>query len=322
MNLAPARRRQVAHHGSRLITMTCAVIVVVSGWNFVMAQRSPAGAATVGTATVVATGGATSGGSSSPFTITLPNAAACSGDSASGGYKVQSYMVPQGVDPGTLAYGNAGPTPTATGANFRKPLYAASGGTAFANRFTDVNTGVITGIPSFSFAQFQPDGAALIPPGTYNVGIACTLGTGAAQVLDKYWNATLEIVADGADPNGIAWTIPVGGGTTTTVDGTTTTTGGSTTTTTDGSTTTTTTGGSTTTTTGGSTTTTVGPDVSGSDLYGGAPSAASPVTTAGQLPYTGSSPLPLMFWAICLIVFGRMAMLLGKRTKVVGDDIH
>jgi hypothetical protein len=53
---------------------------------------------------------------------------------------------------------------------------------------------------------------------------------------------------------------------------------------------------------------------------GGNPSAASPVTTAGQLPYTGSSPVPMVVWAVALLVFGRIAMLVGKRTKVIGDD--
>ena len=75
-----------------------------------------------------------------------------------------------------------------------------------------------------------------MPPGTYNLGIACTLGTGAAQVLDKYWNAKITMTADAADPNGIAWAIPADTGTTTTTAGgtTTTTDGGGTTTTTDG----------------------------------------------------------------------------------------
>lgn len=53
--------------------------------------------------------------------------------------------------------------------------------------------------------------------------------------------------------------------------------------------------------------------------YGGTPSAASPVSTAGQLPFTGSSPIPMVAWAVALLLFGRMAMLMGKRPKVIGD---
>jgi hypothetical protein len=28
----------------------------------------------------------------------------------------------------------------------------------------------------------------------------------------------------------------------------------------------------------------------------------------------------MVVWAVALLVFGRMAMLFGKRTKVIGDD--
>ncbi len=60
--------------------------------------------------------------------------------------------------------------------------------------------------------------------------------------------------------------------------------------------------------------------MSGGSFSGGNPSSASPVSTAGQLPFTGASPIPTVAWAIALLVFGRMAMLLGKRPKVIGDD--
>ena len=48
------------------------------------------------------------GGSATPFTLRLPDGAACPGDSANDGYRVNSYMVPLDVDPTTVTYLNAG----------------------------------------------------------------------------------------------------------------------------------------------------------------------------------------------------------------------
>jgi len=36
----------------------------------------------------------------------------------------------------------------------------------------------------------------------------------------------------------------------------------------------------------------------------------------GQLPYTGNSPWSLVVWGAMLLVFGRMAILLGRKPKV------
>jgi hypothetical protein len=63
------------------------------------------------------------GASNTPFGIRLPDGAACSGDSATGGYRVQSYMVPTSVDPATLVFGAAGPDPLGLGDNFAQALY-------------------------------------------------------------------------------------------------------------------------------------------------------------------------------------------------------
>jgi hypothetical protein len=223
-----------------------------------------------------------------------------------------------------LTFNSTGPIALGTGANLRQPLYGTDT-VPFVNQGTNVSAtpggpGLVSGLPSFSFAVFGPSVVGVIPPGVYNLGVACTLGVAGPSQLDKFWNLQLTFTASGTDPGGVTWAFPQGGTTTTTGGSTTTTSGGSTTTTSDGSTTTTTTGDTTTTADGGTTTTTAAADVSGSDLFsGGSPSAASPVTTAGQLPYTGNSPLPLVFWAVCLLVFGRAAMLLGKRPKVIDD---
>jgi len=59
------------------------------------------------------------GNSSTSFTLRLPSGAACGGDSAHDGYRVQSYIVPSGIDPSTLTFNSSGPVPAGRGATSR-----------------------------------------------------------------------------------------------------------------------------------------------------------------------------------------------------------
>jgi hypothetical protein len=147
-----------------------------------------------------------SGGSATTWTITLPAQAACSHDTASGFYHVESYIVPSTVDPSTLSFNSAGPTdPTSN--QFDYPLYDTTG-SAYANANTAPNTGQVVQIPSFNYAIFSINGsngnALTLPAGTYNVGIACATNTGAE---DKFWNVQETFTADGTDPNGEVWSV-------------------------------------------------------------------------------------------------------------------
>jgi hypothetical protein len=275
-----------------------AVMLVASSWMY-FRSTDPAGAATrTGSLDV----SPSSGTSADDYTLSFPNGVgtACPGDSATGGFFLSGFVVPTGTAIDGLQFNSLGP-------NVGFPVQD-SGGTAVVNQTLEVNTGNVTQLPgAYSFANNSPGD---FPTGDYEVGLACTQGTGAGMVK-SYWTTTMTISQNAAGgPAQISWAVST----------TTTTTTTSSTSTSSSSTTSTTTDGSTTTTVGGTTTTTGGAEVSGADIFGGTPSAASPVTTAGQLPYTGSSPLPMVFWAVCLLVFGRMVMLLGKRTKVIGDD--
>ncbi|MEQ1703605.1 MAG: hypothetical protein ABMA25_26150, partial [Ilumatobacteraceae bacterium] len=154
-------------------------------------------------------------------------------------------------------------------------------------------------------------------PGTYNLGFACTLGAAGAGQIDKYWNVQLTFATDNNDaPSKITWTVAGVQSTTTT---STTLAPTSTTTTTIG-------GGSTTTSTtvvGGTTTTSS--TVAGATSTTAVGSGAGVTTTirssgGGQLAATGGSPLPIMFWAVLLLVFGRMAILLGRPLRVLPHE--
>lgn len=187
------------------------------------------------------------------------------------------------------------------------------------NKTTAVSTGLLVGLPVLSFAwTADVGGVAFLPAGAYNIGFACTKGTASATQMDRYWNTQITIEASAADtPAGLTW-IAVPKSTTTTTTTTTTTASSTTTTTIAGATTTSTAASATTTTVraGAATTTTISgvtsTPASNSTLFG------SGSNTGGRtIVATGSSPIPIALWAVLLLVFGRMALLLGRPLRVL-----
>ena len=324
ITLTPTRRR-VARDLARAGTVVSAALFLVSltqaTWPnaAVSAAAQNAGNAQILAPSDVAIGAPlSSGGSATVFALTPPSGASCTGDSTAGGYRVQSYIVPASVDPATLTFGPQGPLPAGTGANLRQPLFSGAG-TPIVNKTTAVASapgggGLLTGMPTISFGVFGASGPQIIPAGTYNIGFACTLGLASATQLDKYWNAQMTFAVDSADkPSGITWTAVVGSTpatTTTTAPAVTTTTvaSGVTTTTVKSGTATTTT----TTVAGGATTTTVKNSAVVTTTPSGS-SSSSGLTT----PATGAAPIPMAIWALLLLVFGRMAILLGRPVRII-----
>ncbi len=293
--------RRRAREACRAAAVLSVCMLALSVWTLVVGGRSPAAAAATGQGPAAMS--PETGDSGTPFTLGLPQGAKCPGDSATDGYRWQTFLVPSSADLSTMQFNSIGPV----------------GGTALTNndgdivvsQQTDITTATISGIPPFTW---QYTGVGEVSAGVYSIGIACSLGADSVS----YWSATVTVTeSPSGGPAQFEWAASAPTATTTStsvVDSTTTTTAdGTTTTTLDPGTTTTTTADAT-------TTTTLGADVSGSDVFGGGgPSAASAVSPIGQLPYTGSSPLPIVWWGVFLVVFGRMAMLLGKKPKVVQD---
>ncbi len=204
-------------------------------------------AATAGTAAVgPLTLNPTSGNSSRNIAIApSPLPAKCPGDSANGGYAVNSFMTPATNDPATLTYNAGGPV----GLGFTQPLFDRFG-SPILNNTTAPDTAQILVLGPTNFAVFGP---GVIPPGQYFIGIACTkLG-----VTETFWSSRIEITVDAVNggPSAVQFAL-VTPATTTTTTTTTTTVAGATTTTVAGGTTTTV-AGATTTTVAGATTTTV-----------------------------------------------------------------
>lgn len=195
-------------------------VVVACMATGVGALPAPADARSAGPIEIVApSGGAVrTGGSSTPFRIKLDRQAACTGDSANSGYRIQSYLVPESVDPGTLTF-DAGVGPAPADGQFRASLYETSS-TSFVDQQTAEASEaggpgpVIQPLPALSFAVFDPALGFPFTPGTYNVGIACTLGPPSPTQLDRYWNTVMAVTADPGDvPAGIRWVViaPSGG---------------------------------------------------------------------------------------------------------------
>ncbi len=166
------------------------------------------------------------GGSARTFQLQPPVGAACAGDTATDGYRVQSFMVPESVDLDTLTFDPLGPAPQGIGASFRQPLFF--NGQAYVSQATAINNGLLVSFPGFSFDLFGSDGPSILPEGTYRVGYACTLGPAGPEQLDRFWSTTLRIIHDPGDsPAGLRWEVggapPASTTTTTTVPPTTTT---------------------------------------------------------------------------------------------------
>jgi hypothetical protein len=132
-----------------------------------------------------------SGHSGTNFSLLPDEPRVCPGDSATGGYRWNTYMTPTSVDPATLTYGVNGPN--AQAGEFTVPLFDTAG-TPVVNRHPDIGDARISGIPMMNFAVFGPD---VVPAGTYWVGIACTKD----GVTETFWSLPITIT-----------TAPTGGG--------------------------------------------------------------------------------------------------------------
>ncbi len=147
------------------------------------------------------------GGSTTQFSIRLPVGASCPGDTANDGYRVQSFMAPATVVASTIEFDGLGPRPNAYGdwATFRQPLYDLATRPLDAG-FTAVATapgqpGPIINLPVFSFAVYAP---GELPPGSYRLGIVCTLSNQPV----RFWDTEIEVRAAPDDkPAQVSWRV-------------------------------------------------------------------------------------------------------------------
>ena len=310
-----SRRRRIARLISRLGVVCSATMLGVTTWGSLTAGALPAGTAATPGMTAPA-----SGTSSAPFALglTAPNNV-CPGDTATGNYRWTTFMVPSTVDPAVLTFNSTGPIKPA-GVTFAQPLFSSTQSPQ-VNKATGISDGLITPIPSFSFSVFEAVPGS-VPTGNYKIGFACTL----SNETKRFWVTEISVVAA---QSSFTWTtVPVdlnaSSTTTTAVPATTTTVNSSTTTTIKSTTTTTTSVASTSTTTAGTATTSVGTSTTGANVFATGTTTnqfSSSGTTGGStIADTGTSTGPIIFWAVLLLVFGRMVILVSRPLRVRESD--
>jgi hypothetical protein len=130
----------------------------------------------------------THGVANTEITLSPPAGAACQGDSATGGYRWQTFIASASVDPGTLTYAG-GVGPNAVGGAVVQPMITPTS-TPIVDQTTSVNTALLTPIPTFDFAAFP---VGFFTTGTYNIGFACTL----SNATTRYWSAPIRVTNPG-----------------------------------------------------------------------------------------------------------------------------
>jgi hypothetical protein len=181
---------------------------------FISQAASAEGTSQPGAQLQTTTGTALTGlqASTTPFIFALPTGAACSGDTATDGYHVQSYLSDSALepDPGSFTYLGTGPSE----ADVYQLIDTTA--TSYGPVNTVASTGAINQPPNFEFNNnFNPFGSSsssgdILYPGTFNIGIACSnpvpSGSNSATT-DKYWNVSITFVANSSDPNKFEWEV-------------------------------------------------------------------------------------------------------------------
>ena len=175
-----------------------------SGWHSRCARCPPRRPRSTAPRTITDPSSATitSGGSATPFSVELPANAACTGDTATGGYHVYSYLVPLGTTIPAITF----TTHPSTGLGLVNNTGLYYGPVNTAN-----TTGQIIGIPTnFEWGPLLGDGATLASlldsgstPGEWDAGLACANSSGT---LTDYWNIEVNFVASSRDSAGFVWT--------------------------------------------------------------------------------------------------------------------
>jgi hypothetical protein len=187
-----SRSRTWGRVAGLMMTLAAAVVAVLTFGPLGMAEAAPSEQNTA--AVVNAYGQALrAGGSATAFSFKLPGGAACPGDSYHHGYLIFSYVVPLGTEPSSLTFPDNFPS---SGADL-----ITVGGTPYVTQATEEYTGAIPSLPGFSWSRYAHDTSDL-PPGSYNVGIACAEGLGK---VDRYWNTKIDFVATSTDSGGFTW---------------------------------------------------------------------------------------------------------------------
>jgi hypothetical protein len=177
----------------------------------VAAGSTTAAASTLAGAAITTSPGTSSyldsGGSETPFTVSLPHQAACSGDSRSDGYRVFSYLVQPKVSVSTITF--HGGLPDARDSQYG---LVEADGTYWGDANTAPTTGQIIQIPNdFEWGPLVTDDGVPLDTllyqdgntsGAWDAGIACA---NTAGTITDYWNTQVTFTATSSRPNHFGW---------------------------------------------------------------------------------------------------------------------
>jgi large repetitive protein len=192
----------------RLLVAAACVLATLAA--LTLSNPQVASAATLDAVATIASPGTSdylaSGGSATPFTVSLPAQAACSGDTATDGYHVFSYLVEKGTNVTTITFPDNLPN---SGDNQYGLVEADAA--YWGDKNTAPTTGQVIDIPNdFEFGPLLSDGVTLDnllyqdtnTSGVWEAGFACTNNSG---VVTDYWNTEVTFTASGSDPDGFVW---------------------------------------------------------------------------------------------------------------------
>ena len=159
-----------------------------------------------------------SGGSTTPFGLSLPGTgeegqqseASCANYSQSNPQELDSYLVPEGTDPSSVTFSDAGPS---TGGG----LFESG---SYYGFITIVGTsGQLPSVPTdFAWEQSLTGSAIGVPQllsegttaGVWETGLACVNKQGAdVGHVTSLWNVQVTFASSSSDPNGFTWTVPI-----------------------------------------------------------------------------------------------------------------
>jgi len=204
------RSRRTGASGPARVGLTGLLAAVTTLATLVLAGATPASASTLGgIATIAAPAGLapiTSGGSTTPFTVSLPAQAACDADTATHGYHVYSYLVPQGTSLSGVTFESFPSTGYGLVDNtgdYYGPVNTAIGTGQVVTIPNDFEWGPLVADDGVTLSQLLYTGSGKKAAGIWEAGLACANTSGA---LSDNWNTQVTFSASATDPNGFVWT--------------------------------------------------------------------------------------------------------------------
>jgi hypothetical protein len=300
-------------------TVLSAVMLCVSIVGALSAGALPPGTAPTAGQTISPTSG--DAATEIALGVTAPNNV-CPGDTVTGNYRWNMYVAAASVDAGTVTWtpGTSG-APTAPAGGFVQTMFSRGAGSGQLAKATAVDTGQIVGVVTVDFLTNTIPGN-----GSYKVGFSCTKPPAPGQpgATERFWQTTIN-VTEWVSATNFKWAVGEAATTTTVAGATTTTAAGATTTTVAGAATTTTVRATTTTvaattsTTTAATTTTLVASAAPTTTIGFTTlPATGGFNTGGSIPVTGPShTVQIVVWALLVLVFGRMAVLMARPIRVL-----